>query len=77
MAYSHVLSQLAGLAKVALTDLTLVGFCFMNLHVLFQIPIMFFTKMTPSLRRCVGFAGLGHVHDPTVNLNDDRLQLHL
>ena len=49
VAYSHVLFQLARLSKVALTDLTSVGFRFVNLHVLFQIPIMFFTKWTPSL----------------------------
>ena len=76
VAYSHVLFQLAGLAKVALTDLTLVGFCFMNLHVLFQIPIVFFTQGTPSLWRCVGYGGLGQVHDPTVGLNDDCSVFH-
>ena len=52
--YSHVLFQLAGLSKVALTYFTLVGFSFMNFHVLFQIPIMFFTQGTPSLWRWVG-----------------------
>ena len=75
MTYSHVLLQLADLSKIAFTYLTLVRFCFMDSHVSFQIPIVFFTQVTPSVWITLWQDRLRQVHYSTVGLDDDCFQL--